>query len=68
MKVEYGIIAVLSIVLLYYVYSHHYLIGDLMLVPHDNNPQLKAVKDKHIVGGLIVAGVGVAISALIAQR
>ena len=47
LKVEYGIIAVLVLALLYYVSSHHRLLIDLSFVPHDNNPQLKAVKAKH---------------------
>jgi len=47
LKVEHAIIAVLVLALLYYVYSHHSLLGDLMSVPHDNNPRLKAVKGKH---------------------
>ena len=47
LKVEHAIIAVLVLVLLYYVMSHHSLLNDLRGVPHDNNPQLKAVKDKH---------------------
>ena len=47
-KVEHAIIAVLVLALLYYVISHHSLLNDLSVVPHDNNPQLKEVKDKHI--------------------
>jgi len=47
LKVEHGIIAVLVLALLYYVYSHHSLLNDLSGVPHDNNPQLKVVKEKH---------------------
>ena len=47
LKVEHGIIAVLVVALLYIVYTHRSLLSDLSLVPHDNNPQLKAVKDKH---------------------
>jgi len=47
LKVEHAIIAVLVLALLYYVYSHRSLLGDLMNVPHDNNQQLKAVKAKH---------------------
>ena len=45
--VEHGIIAVLVLALLYYVYSHHSLLSDLNTVPHDKNPQLKVVKEKH---------------------
>jgi len=48
LKVEYGIIAVLVLVLLYYVMSHRSLLSDLSGVPHDDNLQLKAVKDKHM--------------------
>jgi len=44
---EHAFIGVLVLALLYYVYSHHSLLGDLMSVPHDNNPHLKAVKEKH---------------------
>ena len=47
-KVEHAIIAVLVLVLLYYVMSHRSLVNDLSLVPHDNNPLLKAVKDRHM--------------------
>jgi len=47
LKVEHGIIAVLVLALLYYVSSHQSLLNDLMGVPYDNNPQLKAVTDKH---------------------
>ena len=47
LKVEHAIIAVLVLALLYYVYKHRSLLSDLMGVPHDNNPQLKAVKEKH---------------------
>ncbi len=47
LKVEHAIIAVLVLVLLYYVYIHYSLLSNLSLVPHDNNPKLKAVKNKH---------------------
>lgn len=47
-KVEHAIIAVLVLALLYYVYSHRSLLNDLSVVPHDNNPQLKEVKGKHV--------------------
>jgi len=46
-KVEHAIIAVLVLALLYYVISHRSLVRDLSFVPHDNNPQLKAVAKKH---------------------
>jgi len=46
-KVEHAIIAILVLALLYYVFSHRSLLSDLSLVPHDNNPQLKIVKDEH---------------------
>ena len=46
-KVEHAIIAVLVLALLYYVYKHQSLLSDLRGVPHDNNPHLKAVKEKH---------------------
>ena len=48
-KVEHAIIAVLVLTILYYVMSHRSLLRDLRLVPHDNNPQLKSVKEKHNV-------------------
>ena len=48
LKVEHGIIALLVLALLYYVYTHQSLLSDLSLVPDNNNPQLKAVKDKHV--------------------
>jgi len=47
LKVEHAIIAVLVLALLYYVYSHRSLVNDLSLVPHEGNPHLKAVKEKH---------------------
>jgi len=47
LKVEHPIIALLVVALLYYVYTHQSLVSDLSRVPHDNNPQLKVVKDKH---------------------
>ena len=47
LKVEHAIIAVLVLALLYYVYSHQSLLSDLRFVPHQGNPQLKAVKEKH---------------------
>jgi len=47
LKVEHPIIALLVVALLYYVYTHQSLLSDLSSVPHDNNPQLKAVKEKH---------------------
>lgn len=47
LKVEHAIIAVLVLVLLYYVYRHQSLYNDVMSVSHQGNPQLKAVKDKH---------------------
>jgi len=50
LKVEHAIIAVLVLVLLYYIYSHYSLLGDLSLVPNNNNPKLKAIKDKHHCG------------------
>ena len=52
-KVEHAIIAVLVLVLLYYVSSHQSLLSDLRGVPHKGNPQLKSVKDKHTYGGSI---------------
>ena len=50
MKVEHAIIAVLVLALLYYVYIHYSLLGDLSLVPNNNNPKLKVVKNKHYIG------------------
>jgi len=47
---EHAFIAVLVLALLYYVSSHQSLLNDLSVVPHDNNPQLKAVKGKHLNG------------------
>jgi len=47
LKVEHAIIAVLVLALLYYVYIHYSLLGDLSLVPNNNNPKLKVVKNKH---------------------
>ena len=47
LKVEYGIIAILSIAIIYYIFTHYSLLRDLSNVPHDNNPQLKKIKDKH---------------------
>ena len=46
-KGEHVAIAVLVVALVYYVSKHQSLLSDLSLVPHDNNPPLKAVKDKH---------------------
>ena len=46
-KVEHAIIGVLVLTLLYYVFSHHSLLNDLSLVPHESNPRLKAVAKKH---------------------
>ena len=51
MNIEHGIIVLLVIALLYYLYTHGSLINDLMNIPHDNNPQLKMVKDKHLPFG-----------------
>ena len=64
MKVEHRIIALLILIiallvlyLLYNVskyyslfYKHTNALNALYTVPHDNNPQLKAVKDKHMNG------------------
>ncbi len=47
LKVEHAIIAVLVLVLLYYVYKHNSLLRDVIAIPHKDNPQLKAVKEKH---------------------
>ena len=51
MKLEHGIIALLAIVLLYYVYSHESLLSDLNLVPDHNNPELKALKEQRRLCG-----------------
>ena len=56
-KVEHAIIAVLVLVLLYYVYSHRSLRRDLSLVPNKGNPHLKAVKEKHFLPFVVPAGV-----------
>ena len=47
LKVEYFIIAILSIAIIYYLLTYHNLVSDLSNVPHDNNPQLKKIKYKH---------------------
>ena len=47
LKVEHGIIAILLIAFLYYFYTHQSLLSDLSVVPNNNNPKLKAVKDNH---------------------
>ena len=44
---EHIIIAILSIALLYYIYNHYSLLGDLFKVDDTNHPQLKALKSKH---------------------
>lgn len=44
---EHIIILALVVALLYSVSKHYNLLSDLSKVPHDNNPQLKIVKDKH---------------------
>ena len=54
LKVEHAIIAVLVLALLYYVYIHYSLLGDLSLVPNNNNPKLKVVKNKHYPGEDII--------------
>jgi len=60
-KVEHAIIAVLVLALLYYVYSHSSLVNDLISVSHENNPKLKAVKDKHSAASIgygVMSGLG----------
>ena len=46
-KGEHVAIAVLVVALVYIVSKHRSLLDDLGSVLHDNNPQVKAVKDKH---------------------
>ena len=59
-KVEYAVIAVLVLALIYYIYSYGSLVNDfnnlrndIMSVPHENNPQLKTVKNKHSLQSFI---------------
>ena len=47
LKVEHGIIALLLLAFLYYFFKHQSLLSDLLRVPDNGNPQLKAVKGKH---------------------
>jgi hypothetical protein len=47
---EYIIIAILSIALIYYFFARFNLVSDLSVISHDNNPKLKAIKEKHKSG------------------
>jgi len=47
LKVEHGIIALLLIAFLYYLFTHQSLLSDLSRVPDKGNAELKIVKDKH---------------------
>lgn len=47
LKVEHAIISVLALALLYFVYKHNSLLRDVIAIPHKDNPQLKAIKEKH---------------------
>ena len=47
LKVEHLIIALLSILLIYYFLTHKSLISDLHKIDHMNNPRLKEIIDKH---------------------
>ena len=49
---EHAIIIVVALALLYYVVQHRNLLTDLSGIPDRDHSELKAVKEKHLFGGI----------------
>jgi hypothetical protein len=48
LTLEHAIIAVVALVLIYYMVQHRNLVKDVSSIPDRGHPELKGVKDKHV--------------------
>ena len=56
LTLEHAIILILAVALIYYVVKHKNLLTDLSSIPDRDHPELKAVKDKHLLWLMALAG------------